>query len=395
MDNHMTKSETLTLFRRLPTRMCACVVASEDELARLESQFPEQFRQIFTSVALPTNAALPALPVTQSTVLVIEVNPGLPGSMGRIERARSRYPDLPIIAAVESLDLSKVRTLMRLGIKDVVALPFNADELLPVIIDLSTQFANQSAGLAPMQAVVHSSGGIGASTVVSHLAAAITEQNEDARCCIVDLDCQFGEQASLFGVSPSTSVVDCLDAGDRLDWDIIANAVTNVRPRIDLLAAPRDIPPPETIDADQLLRLLTMLRQNYDHVLLDFPAGWTNAGLSAACACNRLLLVVDQSVRSISRASKTIALLDSVDVAPGNVTLVVNCAEKRLFQVIGAQAVGDTLDREIAAVIPLVKTGLQEAQVRGFLFSEEEPRSAFAKAFVQLAETDFSDGEQS
>jgi Flp pilus assembly CpaE family ATPase len=104
---------------------------------------------------------------------------------------------------------------------------------------------------------------------------------------------------------------------------------------------------------------------------------------------------VDQSVRSISRASKTIALLDSVDVAPGNVTLVVNCAEKRLFQVIGAQAVGDTLDREIAAVIPLVKTGLQEAQVRGFLFSEEEPRSAFAKAFAQLAETDFSDGEQS
>lgn len=162
----MTKSETLTLFRRLPTRMCACVVASEDELARLESQFPEQFRQIFTSVALPTNAALPALPVTHSTVLVIEVNPGLPGSIRRIEQARSRYPDLPIIAAVESLDLGKVRTLMRLGIKDVVALPFNADELLPVIIDLSTQCANQSAGLAPMQAVVHSSGGIGASTVV-------------------------------------------------------------------------------------------------------------------------------------------------------------------------------------------------------------------------------------
>ncbi|PKP90605.1 MAG: hypothetical protein CVT75_10945, partial [Alphaproteobacteria bacterium HGW-Alphaproteobacteria-14] len=100
-------------------------------MARLESQFPEQFRQIFTSVALPANAALPALPVTQSTVLVIEVNPGLPGSIGRIEQARSRYPDLPIIAAVENLDLSKVRTLMRLGIKDVVALPFNADELLP------------------------------------------------------------------------------------------------------------------------------------------------------------------------------------------------------------------------------------------------------------------------
>ncbi|MEO0056669.1 MAG: hypothetical protein RIT17_99 [Pseudomonadota bacterium] len=383
----MTMSETLTLLRRLPARMCACVVASEGELVRLESLFPDHVGEIFVGVASEAGADLPALPAHTANVLVIEVNPALPGSVGRLEQARLRYPDLPVIAAVENLDLNKVRALMRLGIKDVVELPFNADELLQVVIDLSTELTDVSTSLAPMVAVVHSSGGIGASTVVSHLAAAITAQDENARCCIVDLDLQFGEQASLFGVSSTTGVVDCLDAGIRLDWDIIENGLTKVRPRIDLLAAPRDIPPPEAIDADQLLRLLAMLRQQYDHVLLDCPATWSNATLSAACACTGLLMVVDQSVRSIARASKMIALLDSVGVEQDDVRLVVNRAEKRLFQAIDVQDVGKTLSREITGTIPAVKSGLQEAQIRGVLFSEEEPRSPFAKAFAQLADT--------
>ncbi|MEE4316862.1 MAG: AAA family ATPase [Erythrobacter sp.] len=391
----MNMSETLTLFRRLPTRMSACVVASESELARLESQFPDEFRQMFTGIALTPTAELSAQSLAQANVLVIEVNPALPGSVGRLERARARYPDLAIIAAVENLDLSKVRTLMRIGIKDVVALPFNVEELLPVVIDLSTELTDASARLAPMLAVMHSSGGVGASTVVSHLAAAITAMNEDAQCCIVDLDLQFGEQAALFGVSPMAGLWDCLEARERLDWDIIDNALTKVRPRIDLLAAPHEIPPPEAIDADQLLRLLDLLRQRYDHVLLDFPADWSNAGLSAACACTEMLLIVDQSVRSISRASKTVALFDSVNVAPDDVHLVVNRAEKRLFQAIDVDDVGKTLRRKIVGTIPLVKSGLQEAQVRGILLSEEEPRSAFSKAFEHLAEAvALPEGEQ-
>ncbi len=392
----MTMSESLTLFRRRLTRMCTCVVASERELAHLESQFPEDLKDMFLGVTSPASAALPALPTQSPNVLVIEVDPASPGSVARLEQAALRHPDVPIIAAVENLDLNKVRKLMRLGVKDVVTLPFNADELLRVVIDVSTALPDVSANLAPMLAVAHASGGIGASTVVSHLAAAITMQDENARCCIVDLDLQFGEMASLFGVPSTTGVVDCLDAGSRMDWDIIENAVTKVRPRIDLLAAPRDIPPPEAIDADQLLTLLGMLRQQYDHVLLDCSASWTNATLSAACACTSLLVMVDQSVRSVGRANKMISLLDNVGVEQGDVRLVVNRAEKRLFQAIDVKDVGKTLKRDIAGIIPVVKSGLQEAQVRGVLLSEEEPRSPFAKAFAQLADNMITpDGDQS
>lgn len=382
----MTMSETLSLFRQLPARMSAGVVACAEELARLDAVIPEQFAPVFTKIAVPVDAPLPAISLAQVDMLVVEIDLAVPGSLRRIHRARLDYPDLPIIAAVSDLDLNKVRTLMRVGIKDVVSLPFNAGELLPAVIDVSSELAKMPGDLAPMQAIIHSSGGVGASTVVSHLAAAIVAAEPAARCCVVDLDFQFGELASLFGVSPPTSIFDCIDAGDRLDLDLIANAVVKARDGIDLLAAPRDVPPPEKLDVDQLLKLLAMLRRHYDHVLIDFPAGWTGAGLSAACACSEVLLVVDQSVRSISRASKTIALLESVEVGADRVALIVNRGEKRLFQVIGAEEVGQTLGREIAGVIPLAKSGLREAQDRGILLSEQDPRGAFAKSIDQLAQ---------
>lgn len=106
--------------------------------------------------------------------------------------------------------------------------------------------------------------------------------------------------------------------------------------------------------------------------------------------------MVDQSVRSVGRANKMISLLDNVGVEQGDVRLVVNRAEKRLFQAIDVKDVGKTLKRDIAGIIPVVKSGLQEAQVRGVLLSEEEPRSPFAKAFAQLADNMITpDGDQS
>lgn len=385
MDKPMTMPEALSLFRRLPTRMSVGVVAEAAQLAALEGVLPEQFVPIFRKISAMPMDPLPSGELTAVDVLVVEVDPLMPSSINRVHQALSRQPGLPLIAAVRDLDVDTIRTLMRVGCRDVVALPFNASELLPAIIDLSSQLPKSNVALAPMTSVIHAAGGAGASTIISHLAAAIVDAGSEVRCCVVDLDLQFGELHTLFGVSPAVGILDCIDAGERLDMDIIRNAATEVRPGIDLLASPRDVPPPEKLDVDQLLLVLETLRCNYDHVLIDFPAGWTTAGLSAACTSTNLLVVVEQTVRSISRASKTLSLLESVDVAAKDVALVVNRAEKRLFQPIDASDVGNTLRRQILGTIPFVKSGLQEAQDRGLLLSEQDRRGAFAKAFDQLA----------
>jgi len=179
-----------------------------------------------------------------------------------------------------------------------------------------------------------------------------------------------------------------------MDLDIVQNAVVEARDNLSILSVPEDVTPPEGIDTDQILKLLILLRQNYDYVILDLPSGWTEWSLSAACACDELLLVVDQSIRGLRRAKKTVGLLESVDFAPQNVKLVVNRAEKKLFQAIASDDVADALSRDVVATLPVVKSGLRQMQEQGQLASEFDPKSGFIKAVDGLAEWVMYSGEE-
>lgn len=371
----------------------ASIVASAEHIASVEHGLRDRFGQTFMLRALSLALPIPEEVLTRASVLVVEIDTRIPQSIARIAQAREARPDLLLIAAVAEMDVSTVKTLIRRGVNDVVSLPFDVEELFASIMDLGSARAVSRDDLAPMVGIVHSSGGIGASTLASHLAVELAQTKPDLSCCMVDLDLQFGELASLFGKQPVTSMIDLLETGDRLDADILRNAAVEVRPGVSLLAAPDVIVPPEEIDTDGLLNLLGLIRREYGFVLLDLPSDWTNWALSAACACEDLYLVVDQSLRSLRRARKSLALLESVEFPRDNVKLVVNRAEKRLFQTIGTGDVAEALRRDVAAALPLQKSGLQEAQDQGLLLGETDPRAPYAKAVTGFALQILGEGE--
>lgn len=382
----MTRSNSINLFRRTPANLVASVAACARELSGIDGELAARYGESFRKIAVDVAAPIPVGMLEQTDILVIEIDPSVPASLARIERIRASLPNLQLIGAVRGIDLTTVRALVRRGISDVISLPFDAEELFSAVIYLGSAMAKPPGDLAPMCGVVHSTGGIGASTIISHLAAAVVEAKPGTRCCIVDLDLQFGEQAALFGNDNQASVLDCLDAGERLDNDIIDKALVEVRRNVFLLPAPLDVPPPEDIDTDQLLRLLTMLRQRFDHVLLDLPFGWTSSALSAACSCSELIVVVDHTLRSLGRARKTIGLLDTVEFPRNDLKLVINRAEKRMFQAIDTDDVANALGREVIASLPLVKSGLTSLQERGLLLGEDNSRAPFVRAVEELAD---------
>lgn len=382
----MTKPANTNLSHPLPDDVTVSVLASHERLGDLEAVLAEQFGKVVDLVAVEPSLPIPGSVLLASSILVIEVDPGAPGSLARINQIRDSSPSKPVIAAVAGVDMPTVRTLLRRGVNDVIALPFDADELVSAIIDLASVRAEAPQELAPMIGLAHSSGGVGASTVTTHLAATLASEYEDTRCCIVDLDMQFGEIAALLGGESISSIADCLEAGDRLDSDILDNALIEVRPNLSVMSVPDDVPPPESIDTNEVLKLLTMLRQEFDYVFLDLPSGWTEWSLSAACACDQLLLVVDQSIRGLRRAKKTVGLLDAVDYDPARVKLVVNRAEKKLFQAIASDDVANALRRDVVVTVPAVKGGLQSLQEQGQLLTETDKRAAYSKAIVELAD---------
>lgn len=365
------------------------VFAKREHLARLESPFVNDKHQAaaLTLHAVASHEHVFPEPLRQAQCVILEVDPKDGLSLARIEQVRRVRPDVPIIAAIEEADFNLTRVLIRQGVFDVVTLPFDQEEVLSCVMDASATVAGSSkAQLAPVISVVGAVGGMGATTVITHLASAVSSRGSFRRCCILDLDLQFGEAANYLGVSPTTSVLDLLEAGDRLDEDLVRNSAIDTGRGMSLLAAPQAISPLEMVDLDRLLRLLDIVRQEFDLVLVDLPSSWTNWSLSALLASSEIILLADQSINGLRQTKRSLDLFETVELATDEVTIVVNRFEKRLLQKIGLDDVSRALERPVTATLALEKNILREAQDQGRLLDEVARKTRFSADIASLAD---------
>lgn len=363
------------------------VVAREAEMAALQDGAAIPGFTAASFVALPADAPLPEQIVRSAQVLVLEVDAADPQSLRRVAQVRSDRPDLPIIAALNQADVSLVRALIRQGVADVASLPFAREELAAQIFDQLSKVAELTlpGDLSPMFSIVRSTGGCGATTVVTHLAAALAASDTSGRgVCVVDLELQNGDVAAFVGEVPQVTISALLEAGERLDIDLLRSTITETRFGFSVMAAPDVITPLDTMDVDQLLRILRLLRRQFAYVLIDLPAAWTNWALSVALASSRVLLISDLSISSLRQAKRRLELLSSVGIGRDSVSVVVNRVERRLFKTIGVEEVGEALGCEVLASLAL-ENDLRSAQDQGLLITSVTSRSRFAGDIRALA----------
>lgn len=374
----ITRTEN-TMKRKLPSGVQ--VIVDRGHAAAVRAALGDAVRV----TELPPGAEVPVEIVRAASILVVEVHSTAPGSLERVAAIRAARPSLPVVVALEGADVGLTRSLVRHGITDVVALPFDPAELSAQLVEIAARHAPAStAQLAPMVAVVRAAGGMGATTVITQLAEALADGGlEDV--CIVDLDLQFGQVANYLGLEPTTTVLELLEASDRLDSDLVRDAATAASQGISVVAAPRLIAPLEEVDVDRLLNLLNVARQSFDFVIVDLPSNWTNWTLSAALACNEIMVVTDQSITGLRQTKRVIELFDMMQVDRSTVRVVVNRVEKKLFQSISVSEVANVLNREVSATIARDRGDLQIAQDQGVLLSEKNRKAPFVKDVGRLA----------
>lgn len=375
---------------RLPSDVY--VVAAAARLDGLVAGLADGRAAALSLVSLPDGDPVPADVIAAARVLVIAVDHANPSSMARVGQIRAARASLPLIVALEDASVSLVRTLVRQGVSDVVSLPFDRDELLSRILDVSAAEAFSGDGdLAPMIALAGGTNGGGATTALTHLAAALAHEgaHKDGggrKCCVIDLDLQFGDVAAYLGESPALSVIDLLEAGDRLDLEFMRSAAKDTGHGFTILSAPHAITPLESVDIDQLLKLLEIARREYDLVLLDLPANWTNWTLSAALAASEIMLLTDQSLAGLRQSRRMIDMFAAVGLTRSRIRLVVNRVEKRMFQSISVGDVGDALGCDVCATLAEDGAALRTAQDQGMLAGEVNRRSRFVGDIRKLAE---------
>jgi pilus assembly protein CpaE len=366
------------------------VFARPDQIENLKAQAAANWIGDAELVPVAIDEELPLDMLRRCEIAIVEVDAQSPVSMRRVDAVRRLDSQLTLIAAMESATVQTVRTMVRAGVTDVVSLPLSAEEILQTIlavIEVRAEDNQHVVAQAPVIAVSRAVASGGATTLGTHLAAALANGDGDRpNVCLIDLDIQYGRVTEVLDLNPRRTLSDLLSAGLRLDGAFLESITAKHRSGVAVVAAPIDIIPLEALETERLEAILRVARREYDYVVIDMPANLTNWSLSLLSGADRVLMLVEQSISSLRQARRRIDLFRSLGLDANLLSVVVNRAEKRLFGSLSVADIEEALRRDVVATLPSEPKVVPIAQEQGLLAGELRSKSAYAVAVRELAE---------
>lgn len=324
-----------------------------------------------------------------SAAAVVQVDPSEPKSMKRFEKIAAATRT-PLIAAAYDPPLALVRALVRAGAHDVVPLPLDIEDLETSLLPIRDQMRRNTsaAGSAngKMVCAIKSVGGIGATSLLTQVAirAAENEAKFGREVCLLDLDLQFGNAAFQLGLRPQLTFLDLIEAGGRLDGELLRATTTVHQCGLKVIGAPASLMPLDAVNSEQIIEIVEIAKREFGTVFVDLPASWTNWSLSMLAQADLVLLITELSVGGLHRARRQLDLLREQDLASVDLRVVVNRFEKGLLRTVRAGDVHKALGRDVAYTITNEPTVMHPAIEQGVPISTIKRKSALGKDIDML-----------
>lgn len=370
-DNGMTLPEGVHVFAREAALGNVAILADSLTMHRLE----------------PTDS-FPADAIQKASIAVVEIDSTDPASLARLDRLRAVRPDMPVIAGLRAAPVSTVRSLLRKGVSDVLELPFSSEELVAALVDVARTAAPAPAPveLAPVIAILGTAGGCGASTVATQLAPLLSDYGLDAkRGALIDLSLQSGDAATYLDKQPRMAINHLFEAIDRIDDDLVRSVAIECEGGFDLLAAPEDIEPIESVPAETVNRIIHETRKRYGYIVLDMPSTLTNWAMPILLSADVVVLVAEGRMSALRHAKRKLALLRMLGRNGESIAIVLNKVAGGLFKRSDVSQMEEILNHNVEQVLEYDPALIDEAQLQGCRVSSLQKRSRLSKQLAELA----------
>lgn len=307
-----------------------------------------------------------------------------------IQELSRTYPLIPVVLLSRARTSESVVAAMDAGARTVLALPLSLEEisnrLLPVLAwsravrsEASSREEITARRQGTITAVVGAKGGVGTSTVALMAAAQLAQ---GARTCLVDLDVRGGDLAAKTGISVRRSITDLADIAAEVSAREISEVMYPLPGGIALLPAPEQGETGEMLTESATRQILTMLRYQFDHVVLDCGNRLDDILAMGLDSADRALIVTTPDAPALRSVRRLSDALDRLDIARGRpFGLVVNLTsrQREIQPATAAKMTGVAL----AASIPDLTAQIEMAVNSNTLLTSRVP--AMAKAAQSIA----------
>ena len=374
-------------------------IAVVDQDPRLRTMIAMQLGESVQASSFPSLEVVEAR-TSPSTPVVIVLGPSLATEEGLSEfarTARNRVSTSGVLVANE-LSTALLQQAMRSGVSDVIVMPVEHEQLVEAVARAAEQLSSAMVAPAapvasPQQppkpevghviSVFSAKGGAGKSVIAANLAILLARRSEKP-VALLDADLQFGDTAVMLKLSPQHTVVDAVNSIARLDVPLMKSLLIEHEPTgVLVLPAPTEPAFADQVSAQDMLKIVDLLRQFCDFVVVDTPAHFNDVVLSVLEGSDDIVLVAGMDIPNIKNVKIGLQTLRLLGIPMAKLKLVLNRANSKVKLDIGE--VERTLQLKADILVPS-DIVVPRSVNKGIPAVLDEPKSGVARSMEQLAD---------
>ena len=314
---------------------------TRDHLARLLGFEPDI--EVAGTASSGAEAIAQALKV-QPDVILMDINmPDMDG-IAATERLSAQVPSAAVVMMSVQGEADYLRRSMLAGAREFLVKPFSSDELTASIRQLYSREREKASRVAPQAApraespeqfgtvvaVFSPKGGVGRTTIAVNLAVAAAAEL-GKKVVLVDASFQFGDVAVLLNLNPKDKsmfeLVSDLEGGG--DAEAVETYTVSHSSGIRVILAPPSPEMADVITPAGVKRVVEILRQRYELVVIDCAAWFNDITLGILDLADVVLTVLTLEITSIKNIRLFLEVAEKLGY-DDKIRLVLNRADTTL-----------------------------------------------------------------
>lgn len=328
---------------------------------------------------------------TEPDVVVIAMEEPMVRALQTVEAVADLLPQSPIVAYSSIRDSAAMRKAMLAGVNDYLVTPVKEEELVQSIHTVLAQEEKRRARMSgdmeepvacgTILTVFGAKGGIGKTTISTNLATALVQRTNQSTV-LVDLDTRFGDVAILMDIPVERSIADLALPEEDINLEMVRDCIYVHNTGVAILPAPIRPTDWRSVQAGHIERVVMLLAQTYDYVILDTPGTFNDIVARALELATLVLLVATVDMASLKDTLLAIDMLRSWNFPQDKVKLVINAINEATN--VQPQDVKRMLGRDVFWSIPYDRN-ISTATQLGMPVVVAKPQSKASDSLAQMA----------
>jgi pilus assembly protein CpaE len=361
-----------------------CIIIDGDNANRQElANFLSNFGVIPQGL-LPSVEGLPALLSRPDApqLVIVNLDPNAADNLRKLGNLPRQFPAISFFVMSQTVDANLLMESMHLGVREFIPLPISESKFAESLERIASTHG-MGKRTKKLVHVIPTIGGCGSTTLACNIATSLAQRQKTV---LLDFDLIRGGVASYFDVRPRYTLSDVMESADKVDKQLLDNAlVVHQKSQLAILARPDQPEDSQRVDQPGVLRLLNVLGRMFDYIVIDSMMSIDPLYMTTLQAADENLIVMQLNVPSAKNAERFVGAMRRMGIDQDKIRVVVNRYVKKGSDIEPSE-VEKALGLKISWMVPNDFKNAIAAINYGEPVVLRAPRSEISSSLVGLAD---------